>query len=91
MAAPIILSGITLTKLRRLAERATPGKRIAEYLSDGGHRVIATGRLGGERIVCDGVGRNDAEFIAAASPEMVLAMADEIVRLRCELVARIAS
>lgn len=72
--------------LRRKAEQATPGPRKsgapAHYRGrtdpEAGKRAITVGTFG---VIGNIYGRGDAEFIAAVSPDRLLALLDEVERL----------
>lgn len=70
------MDGKSLADLRRLAEAATPGPWEQ---SEGGMYVDV---VDDDSQVAEVIRRADAAFIAAANPAAVLALLDEIERLR---------
>lgn len=66
-------------ELRRLAEAATPG----EWRTGDGDDSLPDCVLSGEFVVCEHAG-GDVDYIAAANPKTVLALLDEIDRLKAE-------
>ncbi|ERY26986.1 hypothetical protein Q066_06859 [Pseudomonas aeruginosa BL12] len=67
-------------ELRRLSEVATPG----EWRTGDGDDSLPDCVLSGEFVVCEHAG-GDVDYIAAATPKAVLALLDEIDRLRSRL------
>lgn len=71
-----------IEELRRLAEEATPGLWIATVDPLGFHVGGVRGRIA-LAVPSRGRGaRADAEFIAAANPQVILALLDELEALR---------
>ncbi len=66
-------------ELRRLSEVATPG----EWRTGDGDDSLPDCVLSGEFVVCEHAG-GDVDYIAAANPKTVLALLDEIDRLKAE-------
>ncbi|HHN0559933.1 ead/Ea22-like family protein [Pseudomonas aeruginosa] len=66
-------------ELRRVAEAATPG----EWRTGDGDYSLPDCVLSGEFVVCEHAG-GDVDYIAAANPKTVLALLDEIDRLKAE-------
>ncbi len=66
-------------ELRRLAKAATPG----EWRTGDGDDSLPDCVLSGEFVVCEHAG-GDVDYIAAANPKTVLALLDEIDRLKAE-------
>ncbi|HHM5667231.1 TPA: ead/Ea22-like family protein [Pseudomonas aeruginosa] len=73
-------------ELRRLAEVATPG----EWRTGDGDDSLPDCVLSGEFVVCEHAG-GDVDYIAAANPKTVLALLDEIDRLKAENEAVLAA
>jgi len=80
-----------IDKLRGLAEKATPGKWFAVDTPDDGHMAwVADGpKLGAATIALIGCrtadqSNNDAAYIAALSPEVIIALLDERDAMRAE-------
>lgn len=66
-------------ELRMVAEAATPG----EWRTGDGDDSLPDCVLSGEFVVCEHAG-GDVDYIAAANPKTVLALLDEIDRLKAE-------
>lgn len=67
-------------ELRRLSEVATPG----EWRTGDGDDSLPDCVLSGEFVVCEHAG-GDVDYIAAANPQAILGLLDEIDRLRSRL------
>ena len=73
---------IDTTKLRELAMKATPGPWLLRA-TEWNLYLVQSGREGDGSIVDTAYSRrNDIDYIAAANPATVLALLDEIDRLR---------
>ena len=73
---------IDTTKLRELAQKATPGPWLL-WATEWNLYLVQSGREGDGSIVDTAYSRrNDIDYIAAANPATVLALLDEIDRLR---------
>lgn len=73
--------------LRALAEAATPGPFRRVSFADGTEGVVATiqGTTMELATCCNGLARANADYIAAAHPQAVLALLDEVERLRAAI------
>ena len=73
---------IDTTKMRELAQKATPGPWLLRA-TEWNLYLVQSGREGDGSIVDTAYSRrNDIDYIAAANPATVLALLDEIDRLR---------
>lgn len=74
-----------LARLRELAKAATPGTWCVDDRGGGWYLVKSPSRSCSlVRECCESCVEEDARFIAAANPETVLALLDEVERLRAE-------
>lgn len=71
-----------LTKLKELAERATPGP----WRTGDGEESLPDCVLSGEFVICEHTG-DDVDFIAAANPQAILGLISRLERAEVELEA----
>lgn len=78
---------ISLSRLKELASRATPGPWECDKWGDGSSGDVSANVLApsSESVLCHDIMDFDAAYIAAASPDTVLALVEAVERMRFAL------